>query len=163
MPFVWWLVLETKISLYLQTHIHTGDRQARWWLEKHSVEDRTSMLFSYVFFFWRNRFFLIWENFFTYLGLTMKPLDFIKQSLVDSSIFLCGHFPLYTACITQKKIKSFSWYMSRSCPLKLMGTDPALRERGTSKSQFTQCSLLHFHCRISSSIMLNELYYMPCF
>ena len=31
-------------------------------------------------------------------------------------------------------------------------------ERYPSKSQFTQCFSLHSHCRISISIILNELY-----
>ena len=88
------------------------------------------------------------------------PLEFIIQAVVSSCLtfFFVGTFSLDSQFYTDAG-EIVQLINEQVMFIKMNGNQICeLGERYTSKSQFTQCFPLHSHCRISISIMLNELY-----
>ena len=93
----------------------------------------------------------------------MKPLAFIKQSLAVSSIFsLWPFFSLYSLYDTEED-KILQLVYEQVMSIKINGRWPCAEGKEWLQNIRLHSILLHFHRRISSSIMLNELYYMSCF
>ena len=92
------------------------------------------------------------------------PLDFIIQAVVSSCLtfFIVGTFSLGSQFYTDAG-EIVQLLNKQVMFMKMNGNQICeLGERYTSKSQFTQCFSLHSHCRISTSIMPNEQYEVPC-